>query len=89
MKKSDIVIAILAMRSGQVSSSHKVLRNLSSALRYSSLDLERWDQPVDPDYAVHIIKHISSVRGALTMAMLVQDIDLLLNRMAVRDAAEV
>ena len=85
MKKSDIVIAILAMRSGQAPANHKILRDLSLALKYCSQDLERWDERLDPDLAVGIIKHVSAVRGELTMAILVRDIDLLLKRIAVRD----
>ena len=82
MKKSDIVIAIIALRSGVSPPAKKVLRELSSALKRRSTHLKDWDHPIDATYSQRIINHIRSVRGMITMQGVVSDIDILVTRRA-------
>ena len=82
MRKSQIVIAILALRKEIPPTQDKILKSLSSALKYHSLALDNWDGDVEPTLAQGIIRHVSSVRGELTMQGLIRDIDIMLKRMA-------
>ena len=82
MRKSEIVIAVIARRSATPPPENQVLKSLSSALKYQVPILDMWDRDVDPELAKGIIRHISSVRGDLTMHALIRDIDIILDRMA-------
>ena len=80
MKKSDIVKAIISLREGIRPTEKRVYDTIASALTYSSVSLEAWNEWVDPDLAHGIIKHVSSVRGQLSQHALIQDIDIILKR---------
>lgn len=82
MRKSDIVVAIIALRSGLPATDKKIRNGLCSALKHRSLVLEKWDDDVDADLAKGIIKHVGSVRGALSMHGVIQDIDIILKRVS-------
>jgi hypothetical protein len=84
MKKSDMVIAILALRSGVAVSGKKILKDLAIALKYRSLTLAKWDREVPPGNTHRIIHQIGSVRGQLTMQAVIGDIDKLLVREGVK-----
>ena len=80
MRKSDIVIAIIALRTGVAPSQKQILKDLSLELKYRSWSLEIWDQHVDPNLTPRIIKHVGSAKGELTMQALVGDIDIMVGR---------
>lgn len=82
MRKSDIVVAIIALRSGLPPTDKKIRNGLFSALKHRSLVLEKWDDDVDADLAKGIIKHVGSVKGALSMHGVIQDIDIILKRIS-------
>jgi hypothetical protein len=81
MRKSEIVFAIIAVRTDTPPPANQILKSLSSALKCHSLLLDNWDGDVAPELAQVIIRHVSSVRGELTMQGVIGDIDIILKRM--------
>lgn len=84
LKKSDIVTRVITIRSGIVPSEKKITKDVSSALVQRGLKLEKWDASVDTGLAQRMIKHISSVKGSLSIPQLVQDIDIMVSRWSAR-----
>ena len=81
MRKSEIVIAIMARRKEIPPAENKIIKSLSSALKYFSTDLTKWDGDVEETLSQGIIRHVSSVRGDLSMQGVVRDIDIIIKRM--------
>jgi hypothetical protein len=82
MRKIEIVFAIMAVRTATPPPENQILKSLSSALKAHSVVLHHWDADVELKLAQGIIRHVSSVRGNLTMQGLIRDIDIMLKRMA-------
>lgn len=80
MKKSEIVLAIIALRSATAPIEKKIIIELSSVLNQRATTLTNWECDVDADLAQKIIKHIVGVKRHLSMHGIVQDIDILLKR---------
>ena len=81
--KSDIVVAVMALRSEiLLTDKKKILDGLVAALKRRSLILEAWDKDVDPELARGIIKHVGSVKGELSIYGVIQDIDIILKRIS-------
>lgn len=82
MKKSKIVLAIIALRSATAPIEKKIIVELSCALNQRATTLTKWERDVDADLAQSIIRHIVGVKRQLSMHGIVQDIDILLDRVS-------
>ena len=80
MKKSDMVIAIVSGRSEKPLTGKQIRKQLASVLTDLSLNPDEWDHDVDKNIAEDVIKHVSSVKGELSIHDIVRDIDRILKR---------
>lgn len=80
VKKSDIVLRVMALRAEVADAERKILAALATALDQRSLALHKWDAAIDVHLAERIVRHVSSVKGNLPLPAIVQDVDILVSR---------
>lgn len=82
MKKSDIVIAVVVLRSTVPPKNQQIRKDISKVLKDLSISPETWDHEVEDVIATGLIKHVGSVKNELSLEDLILDIDMILKRIA-------
>ena len=68
MRKSDIVSAIVLLKSNKPRAERDILDELSWTLDYMSIDFKQWNVEVDPAMATQIVNKIGSTKADLSLS---------------------
>jgi hypothetical protein len=82
MKKTDIVIAVVALRSKRPPTHQQIRKDIAVVLKHLAIKPDLWDLEVEEVIAEGLIKHVGSVKGELSLQDLILDIDMILKRIS-------
>ena len=82
MKKSDVVVQVMRIRSGNKVTEQQVRNELSVFLAERALKVDEWDQTIEASIGNAMVKNLTSVRSDLSLDKVVRDIDLIMKRIS-------